>query len=231
MYSGAPGAQCGTVRRVVVIVAFAAAWMCAGGASASPPPWTGVAFSAFTLDPGNADCVPWDDPVYGQTRACDPIDVIFPGQTLRAVIARLHAAGWSDAGGTTQWLGVDGKLLPVQWHLGYVDGTDPTQRYHVRLWQAAPELTVGNVHHEHGTPHQIDMAWDDAEAFLARGLCGSVCRHVHLDGADAIEGPGGLWRGWRSDGDATVIPPAPPPPVPARARRRKRGHHTVLRSP
>jgi hypothetical protein len=223
-----PLRECGLVRRAGFVLVLAAACLCAGAAAAASPPWAGVAFSAFTLDAGNAGCVPWDDPIYGQTRECDPIDVIFPGQSLGTVIARLHRYGWTDAGGTTQWLGVGGTLVPVQWHLGFVDGTDPTQRYHVRLWQVAPGLTVGNVHHEHGTPHQIDMAWDDAEAFLAAGVCGTWCRHVHLAGADAIEGPSGSWRGWPSDGDATVIPL--PTPVHSH-KRRHRKHTPLLRSP
>jgi hypothetical protein len=221
-----PPRQGGRVRRVVAAIVLAAACVSAAAASAAPPAWTGTPFTAFTLDPGNTACIAATDAVYGQTRACDPINLIFPEQTLDTVIARLHRAGWTDAGGTTQWLGVDGTLLPVQWHLGFVDGTDPTQRYHVRLWQVGPSLTVGNVHHEHGTPHQIDMAWDDAEAFLAAGLCANWCRHAHLVSTDTIEGATGTWRGWANDGNASVIPIAPPPPPPAPIHKRKKHRHT-----
>jgi hypothetical protein len=175
------------------------------------------AFGPFTADPGNAACVAGTDPVAGATRFCDPINIIFPGQSLDAVLARLHAAGWSDGSGTTQWLRLDGAtFVPVSWQLGWQDGPDPTQRYHVRLWQVAPNLTVGNVHHEHGTPHQIDMAWDQAEAFLAAPLCGWWCRHLPLEAQAALQGGSSTWRGWGNDAAATVIPAQPPAAAPFR---------------
>ena len=206
-------------------------------AAAASPPWDGVSFHPYSVDPGNADCVPWSDPVIGTTHECDPIDLIFPGQSLPQVVDRLHAAGWTDTGGTSQWLYVDGVLVPAGAQLGRADGPDPTQRYHVRIWQAATDVVVGNVHHEHGSPHRIDMAWDEAEAFAATGLCASWCGHVHLTAADAIQGPDGSWRGWPNDGDATVVPLAPPAaasaaatgPVKAKAgaaRKHKRPHRT-----
>ena len=78
---------------------------------------------------------------------------------MRELPNRLHGAGWTDTTGAPQWLHFgDPGLVEVQAQLQFADGPDPTQRYHVRLWQAAPELTLGNVHHEHGSPHQIDVA-------------------------------------------------------------------------
>lgn len=170
----------------------------------------------FTVDPGNADCVPATELGTGATRLCDPINLIFPNQSLATVVARLQAAGWSNGSGSTQWLRFStNTLVPVEWQLGRQDGPDPTQRYHVRLWQVAPNLTVGNVHHEHGTPHQIDMAWDQAEAFLAAQLCSWWCQQLPLAAQSALQGDSMLWRGWPNDAVATVIPAQPPatPPV------------------
>jgi hypothetical protein len=176
--------------------------------------YLGVAFYPFTVDPGNADCVAWTEPGVGATRNCDPINVIFPGQSLASVVARLHAAGWVDTSGTVQWLHLaSATFVPVDWQLASADGPDPTQRYHVRLWQAAPNLVIGNVHHEHGSPHQIDLAWDAAEAFLARPLCALWCELTPLPEQSAIEGDSGIWRGFANDAVATVIPALPPPPV------------------
>src|SRR5256885_12891421 len=52
----------------------------APASAAAPPPWTGPEIHPFTIDPGNAACVPWDDPTLGQIRDCDPVNVIFPRQ-------------------------------------------------------------------------------------------------------------------------------------------------------
>jgi hypothetical protein len=214
------------VRRVAIAAILAAAVGGAAVPAAAESPPT-ASFGAFTLDPGNQACIPGTDPSVGATRFCDPINVIFPGQSLDAVVARLQAAGWSNGSGTEQWLAVGtSTLLPVGWQLGWPDGSDPTQRYHVRLWQVAPNLTVGNVHHEHGTPHQIDMPWDQAEAFLAGPLCSWWCRHLPLPEQSMVQG-GDLWRGWQNDGIATVIPaqaPTTPPSQPPLAQPRRHRH-------
>ena len=219
------------MARIVLAVAVCALALCGSAGALTTDSYDGVAFYPFTVDPGNADCVPWTEPGVGATRNCDPINLIFPSQSLATVVARLHAAGWTDAGGTVQWLHFAGtNLVAVQWQLGWPDGPDPTQRYHVRLWQAAPNLTIGNVHHEHGTPHQIDIAWDAAEAFLARPLCALWCQYADLQEQRAIEGDSGLWRGWGNDEVATVIPQTPPPapvvtPAPKPKHHKHRKHH------
>lgn len=218
-------------RLLLLVVAAAATLALTGPARAlTTDSYDGVAFYPFTVDPGNDACVPWTEPGVGATRNCDPINVVFPNQSLASVVARLHAAGWADAGGTVQWLHFAfSNLVAVEWQLGLPDGPDPTQRYHVRLWQAAPNLTIGNVHHEHGTPHQIDMPWDAAEAFLARPLCALWCEQVQLPEQSAIEDDTGTWRGWANDAIATVVVSAPPPVVPlvtpAHHRKRKYKHH------
>lgn len=216
--------------RRFALAAFVAAAACGAAVSASADPPLGDAFGPFTIDPTNPACVAMTEPSIGATRLCDPINVIFPGQNLAQVVARLQAAGWSNGSGTVQWLDLNTPtLIPVGWQLGWPDGPDPTQRYHVRLWQVAPDLTVGNVHHEHGTPHQIDMPWDQAEAFLAAPLCSWWCRHVPLPQQAALQ-DGDLWRGWANDAIATVIPAHPPatPPAqpglrPPRRHRRRAG--------
>jgi hypothetical protein len=202
-------------KLILLAVAAAATLALAGSARAlTTDSYDGVAFYPFTIDPSNADCVPWNEPGVGTTRNCDPINIIFPGQQLATVVARLHATGWTDAGGSVQWLHFAySTLVPVEWQLGYADGPDPTQRYHIRLWEAAPNLVIGNVHHEHGTPHKIDIPWDTAEAFLAAPLCASWCQRVELPEQSAIEDDSGMWRGFGNDAIATVIPTSPPPPV------------------
>jgi hypothetical protein len=215
------------MRGFLIAAVIAAA---AGGATfpASAEPPAATAFGAFTIDAANDDCVPMNVPGLGPTRLCDPINLVFPDQSLAAVVARLQAAGWQNTSGTVQWLqaGDSTALVPVGWQLGWPDGPDPTQRNHVRLWQIAPDLTVGNVHHEHGEPHKIDMAWDQAEAFVAAQLCSSWCGHLALESQATLQG-GAVWRGWSNDTVATVIPanaPATPPAQPKLAPHRRHKH-------
>ena len=144
-------------RSLALAAAVVAALAPAGAAGAVRDSYGPVSFVPFTMAPGNMDCVRVHDDVVGWTGDCDPVNVLFPAQTLGMVLSRLHAAGWVDVGGSTQWLYFgDATLVPVQAQLGVPDGTDPTMRYHVRLWQAGPGLVVGAVHHEHGDPHRID---------------------------------------------------------------------------
>ena len=90
-------------------------------------------------------------------------------------------------------------------------------RYHLRLWQVPgsnPPVTLGAVHHEEGLfTHTIDMAWEDAEAFVAGQLCdsGSSCgstgdltQQLNIQSLDP-DGDPGTWRGWANDGSATVF--------------------------
>jgi hypothetical protein len=203
------------VRACLLLLAAAAsaALTFAGTAAAATETYAGVTFSPFTIGPGNNDCVDANDPVLGWMKNCDPIDVLFPGQTLDVVVSRLEAAGWVVAGGGVQYLQLSDPAnpMPVQVQLAVPDnGPDSTMRYHVRLWQAGPTLTVGAVHHEHGEPHKIDLAWDAAEAFLATPLCGTWCQQVELPVQTSLESTPGMWRGWPNDGLATVIPLTPP---------------------
>jgi len=179
-----------------------------------PQAYAGPPFSPFTIAPGNMDCIQVHDPTVGWTGDCDPVNVLFPRQTLASVVARLRALGWSVTSGSTEWMYFgSARLVPVQAQLGMADGADPTMRYHVRLWQAAPDLVVGAVHHEHGTPHRIDLDWDAAERFLAAPMCATRCRHMELPGQASLENGSGRWRGWANDAIATVIPPAAKAPL------------------
>jgi hypothetical protein len=192
---------------VLAAAAVVTALVLAGAAWADRGSYAGVSFAAFTIAPGNMDCVQVDDDVVGWTGDCDPINVLFPGQTLQGVIARLHAAGWSDTAGSTQWLYFgDTTLVPVAAQLAVASASDSTMRYHVRLWQAGPGLVVGAVHHEHGAPHRIDMGWDMAESFLAQPLCSTWCRSVTFSSQWSAQNGSPRWRGWSNDATATVIP-------------------------
>jgi hypothetical protein len=185
----------------------------AGAAAAATDSYDGIPFYPFTMAPDNADCVAWTDDTAGPTRNCDPVNVLFPHQSIDVVAGRLRVANWTDSGGGTQWLYfAGGANVAVQAQLAVPDPSDPSMRYHVRLWQAGPDLVVGSVHHEHGTPHKIDLAWDAAEAFLAGGLCGSWCSHVPLPMQSSMQQGSGQWRDWANDATATVIPLPPPPP-------------------
>ncbi len=199
-------------RLVLVAAAACAALTLVGNAAAATETYDGVAFSPFTIGPGNADCVDANDPVLGWMKNCDPVNVLFPDQSLDMVVTRLQAAGWVVVGGGVQYLQLTDPAtpVPVQIQLGLPDGTDPTMRYHVRLWQAGARLTVGAVHHEHGEPHRIDLAWDAAESFLAAPLCGAWCGRVELPVQSSLQSTPGMWRGWPNDTLATVIPLAPP---------------------
>jgi hypothetical protein len=218
------------VARFLLLAATASAALTfVGSASAVTEMYNGVAFSPFTLGPGNADCVDAHDPVLGWTKNCDPVNVLFPGQSLDAVVARLQSTGWVIGGGGVQYLQLTDPAspVPVQIQLGLPDGTDPTMRYHIRLWQADPTLTVGSVHHEHGEPHKIDVAWDAAEAFLATPLCGTWCGHAQLPVQVSLQTTPGMWRGWPNDGIATVVPLTPPvtvTPTPKPKPKHKRKH-------
>jgi len=163
------GLICG---RLLIVAAVAAAVLAApAGAIAAPAEVVGdVQFYPFSVDAENTSCAPVSDTPVGPTYACDPVNLVFPGQSLAVVVDRLHAAGWIDVTASVQSLVVgDGALVLATAQLAQPDGPDPTQRYHVRLWQVAPTVTLGNVHHEHGSPHAIDLAWDDAEAIIADG--------------------------------------------------------------
>ena len=196
--------------RPALILSVVAAAIAAAPAHATAPPWGGGAFHPYTVDPWNQDCIPANDPTVGATRDCDPINLVFPDQSLAIVADRLRAAGWTDTTGSIQWLAAGSRLLAVQAQLAQADGPDPSRRFHIRLWELAPGLVVGNVHHEAGSPHRIDMAWDAAEDHAAAPLCAAWCGHVHFVAADAVQGPGGLWRGFANDDDATVAPTSPP---------------------
>ena len=216
-------------RLLLLTAAACAALAFVGTATSAIDTYDGVAFSPFTIGPGNADCVDANDPVLGWIKNCDPVDVLFPGQALDAVVMRLEAAGWVVASGGVQYLQLTDPAnpVPVQIQLALPDdGPDPTMRYHVRLWQAGPTLTVGAVHHEHGEPHKIDLAWDAAEAFLAAPLCATWCRHAELPVQASFQSTRGVWRGWPNDGIATVIPLLPPigPKAPAVKTKKKHPH-------
>ena len=190
----------------VAVAAAAATLLLAGPAGAYRASFAGTSFATFTIAPGNMDCVKVDDDVIGWTGDCDPINVLFPGQTLPSVVARLHAAGWIDTEGSTQWLYFgDATLVPVEAQLAVPDSIDPTARYHVRLWQVGGHLVVGAVHHESGTPHHIDMDWDAAAAFLAQPLCSTWCGSVSLPVQLRLQNGSPEWRGFANDGVATVI--------------------------
>jgi hypothetical protein len=223
-------ARCG-----VTLAALAAALAFAAGAGATPidASWdtvAGVSFHPFTTDENNPDCVPWSDPSGITTRNCDPVNIVFPDQTLAQVQYRLQLAGWVVVDGAVQRLHFGDAMNwpPPDLQMAMVQNA--TDRYHTRLWQVGPDV-IGNVHHDAGNPHFLDLPWEASEAYLAAQLCSSWCRRVPLPHQQAIQG-GPTWRGLANDGIATVIPAAPPPvtttappapaPIPAKHHKHKK---------
>jgi hypothetical protein len=189
-----------------------------GAAAAETDFYSGVAFHPFTLDGNNSTCIPWTDSDIGQTRNCDPVNLIFPGQTWLEVRDLLLSKDWSTSGlGSGQWLhyAVPG-IYPEDEQLYKSDGNNA--RYHIRLWQAPGStlVTFAAVHHESGILiHTIDMAWEQVEAYMGDQLCvpdcdqtGPLAEQIRMQGGDEE------WRGWANNGSATVIPAPASPDMP-----------------
>ncbi|UCG22797.1 MAG: PKD domain-containing protein [Chloroflexota bacterium] len=195
-----------------------------GSAAAETDTYLGVAFHPFTLDGGNGTCIDYDDVDVGQTKNCDPVNLVFPGRTWAEVRDVLLADGWSTCcEGSHQWLHYDdGAGLYIENEQLVKPGTIFGPRYHIRLWQApATLLTFAAVHHEDFI-HNIDMHWEDAEAYVANALCGPDCEQTGpLTTQISIQGDDNTWRpegidNLLNNGSATVIPaPGPPDDSPA----------------
>jgi hypothetical protein len=172
------------------------------------------AFYPFTIDP-TGGCVARTEPSGSITGQCDPINVIFIGRTWPEVRDLLIERGWTTSGlGGVQQLEMRsaGESAPQDTQLFLVDALG--RRYHVRLWQlpdAKPPITLAGVHHERGLfTHDIDMAWEDAEAFLAAQFCAASCEQTPLPEQSSVQASGpdgdaGKWRGWANNASATVI--------------------------
>ena len=169
-------------------------------------------FHPFTM-PGDTGCVAWTDPAEGTTYNCDPVNLVFPSQSWTRVRDRLRAKGWTTWGlGSNQYLHFATPTRVVQnVQLFRSDGL--SRRYHMRVWQTGT-TTVAAVHHESGfLAHTIDRSWDDSEAFVRSQLCTTACSSAFLasqeamqDGLDGLDDGDLLWRGWKNDSYATVIP-------------------------
>jgi hypothetical protein len=189
-----------------------------GAAAAETDVYSGVAFHPFTLDGNNSTCIPWTDSDIGQTRNCDPVNLIFPGQTWLEVRDLLLSKDWSTSGlGSGQWLHYAGPgIYPEDEQLYKSDGNNA--RYHIRLWQAPGStlVTFAAVHHESGILiHTIDMAWEQVEAYMGNQLCAPDCDQTEpLAEQIRMQGGDEEWRGWANNGSATVIPAPASPDMP-----------------
>ena len=180
-----------------------------------------IQFHPFTIDAPSGGCPVWRD-TDGTTRNCDPVNLIFPGKTWQQVQDALVARGWTLLGiGSPQSMhfGDNSQRFLQDAHIYYWDG--PDWQYHVRLWQVrgtASAVTIGAVHHEQRVDmsHIIDLAWEDAEAFLAGQFClgrrvscsttavltqQAVMQAQNLDRDNNRE----TWRGWANNKQATII--------------------------
>jgi len=189
-----------------------------GSAAAETDVYSGVAFHSFTLDGNNNTCIPWTDSDIGQTRNCDPVNLIFPGRTWMEVRDLLQSQGWSTSGlGSGQWLHYDGPDVYPEDEQLYKSDVNNT-RYHIRLWHAPGNtlVTFAAVHHESGILfHTIDMDWEQVEADLGDQLCAPDCEQTGpLTEQIRIQGGDEEWRGWANNGSATVIPAPASPDVP-----------------
>jgi len=177
----------------------------AGTAYAVSDTYGGATFHPFTM-PGDTGCVAWTEPGEGTTHNCDPVNVIFPNQTWTRVRDRLRARGWTTFGfGSSQYLHFATPTL-VRQSVQLFRSDGPGKRYHMRVWQTGT-TTVAGVHHETGTfVHTIDKSWDDSEAFVTSQLCAGACSAAHLPEQWRMQRGDLLWRGWRNDAMAAVIP-------------------------
>ena len=188
---------------------------------ASADQFGGIAFHPFTTDPNNRTCVDWPSENTGN---CDPIDLIFPDQSIPEVRDRLLSHGWSTSGfGSTQWIHFDDSESFIaqgdQLFFSYsADGK--SYRYHLRLWDYSGTV-FGAVHHEVGSWfHTIDMSWDEAEAFVTGQLCDATINCSKTDPLSQQliiqdlddDGDPDKWRDWGNDGRAALIPKSEPDP-------------------
>ena len=199
--------------RILLLGLLVLAVIGAAAALAVSDTYQSVSFHPFTTDPDNTTCVDWPEE---STKNCDPVNLVFPETTWQQVREALQAAGWTSGSGSTQWLHFnDATLVPQDGQIVLQEGF--LHRYHLRLWQVPgsnPPVTLGAAHHEEGFfTHTIDMAWEDAEAFVAGQLCdsGSSCgssgdltQQLNIQSLDP-DGDPGTWRGWANDGSATVF--------------------------
>lgn len=193
-------------------------------ASAVSDTYGGVLFHPYTMDPNNDTCVPWTENGTA-TRNCDPVNLIFPEQTVIDVHAELAGKGWSTSGfGSDQLLHFADENIFLTQNLQLYWNENISSRYHIRLWQAPGNIlmTLGAVHHESGfIVHTIDRSWEDSEVFVAGLLCGGgfTCDETGLlfEQYDNIQGGAPVWRNWENNGSATVIRPfsgpGPTPPM------------------
>ena len=159
----------------------------------------------FTSHPWNEDCMPDDTGV----RYCDPVNLVFVGQTLDEVKLSLLAEGWitSSRRGSDQYL----RWGSQEYHrhdlqLHFYESL--RARYHVRLWESPDKsIVVGAVHHESGVIHHtIDIAWDDAQQFVEDQLCDDQCgTSPVLSQHSPVQGETDLWRGMTNDGRVSII--------------------------
>ena len=199
--------------RILLLGLLVLALIGATAALAVSGTYESVSFHPFTMDPDNTTCVDWPEE---STKNCDPVNLVFPDATWQQVSAALEAEGWASGSGSTQWLHFnDAALVPQDGQLVLQEGF--LHRFHLRLWQVPgsnPPVTLGAVHHESGfLTHSIDMAWEDAEAFVAGQLCvsGSSCastgplvEQLDIQSLDP-DGDSNTWRDWANDGSATVF--------------------------
>jgi hypothetical protein len=88
----------------LALLAALGALAAAGPAGAVSDTLGGATFHPFTM-PGNTGCVAWDEPGEGRTYNCDPVNVVFPNQSLTQVRDRLRGRGWTTSGlGSNQYL-------------------------------------------------------------------------------------------------------------------------------
>ena len=162
-------------------------------------------FESFTTNPGKEDCLLYDTGV----RYCDPVNLVFLGQTLEDVKLSLLAAGWinSTRRGSDQFLRSQTQGFRQQ-DLQLLFYESLRSRYHVRLWDVPGQMmVVGAVHHEEGVyHHKIDMDWDEAQRFVEKQFCGDECGTSELlSNLSFVQGDTESWRGLANDGRAALI--------------------------
>ena len=108
----------------------------------------------------------WAYVAYGIYEREDPINLVWPSNTVSTVKSEMLDEGWTDY--PTQY---SRYVADPQWGWAAGDGvadsvTRPNGGYHVRLWQMSSGAVVANAHHDTASPHTADQ-YETAEEHVA----------------------------------------------------------------
>lgn len=151
-------------------------------------------------------------------REFDPINLVFPGQTLDDVAGAFERSGWVEPrSGAVHSLRLDKDRL-VEQSAQYAFYDEDDRRYHIRLWALLDPAVLAAAHHEREfvaegrVRHHVDAGFETAEAFIVGHLVGRGefvrARRAFLDEQarrQRADGNRTGWRGWENHPRASVL--------------------------